>query len=105
MRVDTEATRRAFKRRATRFGAAQEPVADCRGDQSKKRKIHDLRRRHYPARLILLMRRFTKDTKRKTLLILGKLSGQWAMPSRAWLDANASRIDVFYLPPVDPELT
>jgi transposase len=57
-----------------------------------------------PQRLILFMRRLTKDAKRKVFLILDNLNVHKAKPVRDWLAANAKRIEVFYLPPYSPEL-
>ena len=57
-----------------------------------------------PARLILFMRRLTKDTRRKVFLILDNLNVHKAKPVREWLEANAKKIEVFYLPPYTPEL-
>lgn len=57
-----------------------------------------------PQRLILFMRRLTKDAKRKVFLILDNLNVHKAKPVKAWLAENAKRIEVFYLPPYSPEL-
>ena len=57
-----------------------------------------------PQRLILFMRRLTKDAKRKVFLILDNLNVHKAKPVKDWLAANAKRIEVFYLPPYSPEL-
>ncbi|ODT12296.1 MAG: hypothetical protein ABS35_40680 [Kaistia sp. SCN 65-12] len=57
-----------------------------------------------PQRLILFMRRLTKDTKRKVFLILDNLSVHKSRMVKGWLAANAKRIEVFYLPPCSPEL-
>jgi transposase len=57
-----------------------------------------------PQRLILFMRRLTKDAQRKVFLILDNLNVHKAKPVKDWLAANAKRIEVFYLPPYSPEL-
>lgn len=57
-----------------------------------------------PPRLILFMRRLTKDTRRKVFLILDNLNVHKAKPVREWLETNAKKIEVFYLPPYTPEL-
>jgi transposase len=57
-----------------------------------------------PQRLILFMRRLTKDARRKVFLILDNLNVHKAKPVKDWLAANAKRIEVFYLPPYSPEL-
>jgi transposase len=57
-----------------------------------------------PQRLILFMRRLTKDAKGKVFLILDNLNVHKAKPVKAWLAENAKRIEVFYLPPYSPEL-
>ena len=57
-----------------------------------------------PRRLILFMRRLTKDARRKVFLILDNLNTHKAKPVKDWLTANAKRIEVFYLPPYSPEL-
>lgn len=57
-----------------------------------------------PQRLILFMRRLTKDAKRKVFLILDNLNVHKSRMVKDWLAANAKRIEVFYLPPYSPEL-
>ena len=57
-----------------------------------------------PQRLILFMRRLTKDAKRKVFLILDNLNVHKSRLVKDWLVANAKRIEVFYLPPYSPEL-
>src|ERR1700690_1833547 len=57
-----------------------------------------------PGRLILFMRRLTKDARRKVFLILDNLNVHKARLIKDWLAANAKRIEVFYLPPYSPEL-
>ena len=57
-----------------------------------------------PQRLILFMRRLTKDAKRKVFLILDNLNVHKSSMVKDWLLANAKRIEVFYLPPYSPEL-
>ena len=55
-----------------------------------------------PQRLILFMRRLTKDAKGKVFLILDNLNVHKAKPVKAWLAENAKRIEVFYLPHTRP---
>ena len=57
-----------------------------------------------PQRLILFMRRLTKDAKRKVFLILDNLNVHKSRMVKDWLVANAKRIEVFYLQPYSPEL-
>lgn len=57
-----------------------------------------------PQRLIVFMRRLTRDAERKVYLILDNLSVHKAKPVREWLAEQADRIEVFYLPPYSPEL-
>jgi transposase len=57
-----------------------------------------------PQRLILFMRRLTKDARRKVFLILDNLNVHKSRLVKDWLVANAKRIEVFYLPPYSPEL-
>jgi transposase len=57
-----------------------------------------------PQRLIVFMRRLTKDADRKVFLILDNLNVHKAKPVREWLAKNVDRIEVFYLPPYSPEL-
>ena len=57
-----------------------------------------------PQRLIVFMRRLTKDARRKVFLILDSLNVHKARPVRQWLVANAKRIELFHLPPYMPEL-
>ena len=55
-------------------------------------------------RLIDFMQRLVRDVKSKIFLILDNLSAHHARPVKAWLAANAERIEVFYLPSYSPEL-
>ncbi len=57
-----------------------------------------------PQRLIVFLRRLTKDAGRKVFLILDNLNVHKARPVRAWLAEHAARIEVFFLPPYTPEL-
>jgi transposase len=57
-----------------------------------------------PQRLIVFMRRLTKDAARKVFLILDNLNVHKAKPVREWLGRHTDRIEVFYLPPHSPEL-
>jgi len=57
-----------------------------------------------PQRLILFMRRLTKDARRKVFLILDNLNVHKSRLVKDWLVANAKRIEVFYLPPYSPDL-
>jgi transposase len=57
-----------------------------------------------PQRLILFMRRLTKDAQRKVFLILDNLNVHKAKPVRDWLAPNQQRSEVFFLPPYSPEL-
>ncbi|HEY0942303.1 MAG TPA: IS630 family transposase [Steroidobacter sp.] len=57
-----------------------------------------------PQRLIEFMRRLIKDAQRKVFLILDNLNVHKAKRVREWLEENAHRIEVFYLPPYSPEL-
>ncbi len=57
-----------------------------------------------PQRLIVLMRRLTKDTRRKVFLILDNLNVHEARSVKDWLTAHRKTIEVFYLPPYTPEL-
>lgn len=56
-----------------------------------------------PQRLIVFMRRLTKEARRKVFLILDNLNVHKAKVVRDWLKANKQRIEVFYLPPYTPE--
>ena len=55
-------------------------------------------------RLIDFMQRLVRDVETKIFLILDNLSAHHARPVKAWLAANAERIEVFYLPSYSPEL-
>jgi transposase len=57
-----------------------------------------------PERLIVFLRRLTKDARRKVFLILDNLNVHKARPVKDWLADNAERIEVFFLPPYTPEL-
>ena len=57
-----------------------------------------------PQRLIVFMRRLTRDAERKVYLILDNLNVHKAKPVREWLAEQKDRIEVFYLPPYSPEL-
>jgi transposase len=57
-----------------------------------------------PQRLIVFLRRLTKDARRKVFLILDNLNVHKARPVKAWLAQQQRRIEVFYLPPYTPEL-
>lgn len=57
-----------------------------------------------PQRLIVFLRRLTKDAARKVFLILDNLRVHKAAAVRAWLDAHREAIEVFFLPPYSPEL-
>jgi transposase len=57
-----------------------------------------------PQRLIVFMRRLTRDAERKVYLILDNLNVHKAKPVRQWLAEQVDRIEVFYLPPYSPEL-
>jgi len=50
------------------------------------------------------LRRFVRQTKRKTFLILDQHPVHVCAPVRHWLDAHASQLSVFYLPGYSPEL-
>jgi transposase len=54
--------------------------------------------------LIEFMRRLVKDAKRKVILILDNLRVHHAKVVKAWLEAHAQQIEVFYLPAYSPEL-
>lgn len=56
-----------------------------------------------PQRLLLFMRRLTKDARRKVFLILDNLNVHKARAVRHWLAVNGQRIEVFFLPPYTPE--
>ena len=45
-----------------------------------------------------------RDAEQKIFLILDNLKAHHARPVKAWLAANAERIEVFYLPSYSPEL-
>jgi transposase len=57
-----------------------------------------------PQRLIVFMRRLTRDAKRKVYLILDNLNVHKAKAVREWLAQHTDQIEVFYLPPYSPEL-
>lgn len=57
-----------------------------------------------PQRLIIFMRRLTKDARRKVFLILDNLNVHKARPVKDWLAENTERIEVLFLPPYTPEL-
>lgn len=57
-----------------------------------------------PQRLIVFMRRLTRDAERKVYLILDNLNVHKAKTVREWLAEQGDRIEVFYLPPYSPEL-
>jgi transposase len=50
------------------------------------------------------LRRFVRQTKRKTFLILDQHPVHISAPVRRWLDVHASQLSVFYLPGYSPEL-
>lgn len=54
--------------------------------------------------LIDFMRRLIRNAPKKIFLILDNLRVHHAKPVKAWLAANAERIEVFYLPSYSPEL-
>jgi len=54
--------------------------------------------------LIEFMRRLVKDAKRKVILILDNLRVHHAKVVKAWLEAHAQQLEVFYLPAYSPEL-
>ncbi|MHB0949813.1 MAG: IS630 family transposase [Gemmatimonadaceae bacterium] len=56
------------------------------------------------SRLITFLKRLCKDAGRKVVLILDNLNVHKARDVRAWVDAHADQIAVFYLPPYSPEL-
>jgi transposase len=55
-------------------------------------------------RLIDFMQRLVREVGKKVFLILDNLRAHHAKPVKAWLAANAERIEVFYLPSYSPEL-
>ena len=55
-------------------------------------------------RLIEFMRRLTKDAGRKVFLILDNLKVHHSKVVKAWLEKQAGKIEVFYLPSYSPEL-
>lgn len=57
-----------------------------------------------PRRRIVFMRRLIKDTPRKVFLLLENLNVHVAKVVSQWLEANARKIEVLYLPPYSPEL-
>jgi transposase len=56
------------------------------------------------ARLIDFVQRLVRDAKKKVFLILDNLLAHHTKTVKAWLAANAERIEVFYLPSYSPEL-
>ena len=55
-------------------------------------------------RLIGFMKRLIKDAGRKVILILDNLRVHHAKVVKDWLEENAEKIEVFYLPSYSPEL-
>lgn len=55
-------------------------------------------------RLIEFMKRLTRDSKRKVLLILDNLRTHHSKVVQAWLEANKEKMEVFYLPPYAPQV-
>lgn len=55
-------------------------------------------------RLITFMKRLTHDSKKKVYLILDNLRVHHSKIVKEWLDKNAEKIKVFYLPSYSPEL-
>ncbi len=54
--------------------------------------------------LIRFLQRLTRQQKKKTFLILDNLRVHHSKILREWLQANADKIAVFYLPSYSPEL-
>ena len=53
--------------------------------------------------LIDFMKRLTKDTGRKVLMILSGMKVHYAKKTTAWLAVHQQEIELFYLPPYSPE--
>jgi transposase len=56
------------------------------------------------ARLVDFMQRLVRDVDKKVFLILDNLPAHHTKVVKAWLAANAERIEVFYLPSYSPQL-
>ena len=54
--------------------------------------------------LIKFMNRLIKGSERKIYLILDNLRTHHSKPVKEWLEANLTKIEVFYLPSYSPEL-
>lgn len=55
-------------------------------------------------RLIEFMGSLVKDVPRKVFLVMDNLKVHHCKPVKEWLEKNAARIEVFYLPSYSPEL-